>query len=78
MKEVTLKFYSVDERLPKQSGNYLTLYGSKNGVKSFTEYVFSKKHQAFNVFDVFDEESAKECKVEDILYWTELPNLKEK
>lgn len=77
MKEVTLKFYSPNEKLPEKSGNYLTLCGSKNEVKSFIEYIFSKKHQAFNVYDVFDEESAKECKVENILYWSEVPNLEE-
>lgn len=77
MKEVTLKFFSPNEKLPEKSGNYLTLCGSKNGVKSFIEYIFSKKHQAFNVYDVFDEDSVKECKVENILYWSEVPNLEE-
>lgn len=69
MKEVILKFYSTDEKLPEKSGEYLVLEQTDR----ITTLNFSSKHQKFNVFDRFTKKEVDKLKIE-VKFWAELPN----
>lgn len=72
MKEVTLKFYSANEKLPEKSGEYLVL----DYIDRVTTLNFSSKHQKFNVFDRYTKKQVEKLEIE-VKFWAELPNLKE-
>lgn len=72
MKEVTLKFYSVDEKLPKKSGKCLTIDDDLIFHLSILEY--SKKHNKFNVGD---EEIQPKYAIDKVKYWAAIESIKE-
>lgn len=72
MKEVTLKFYSVDEKLPKKSGKYLTIDIDDIFFSLFI-WEYSKKHKKFNAGD---EEIKPKYAIDKVKYWAEIPDLK--
>ena len=65
--KVTFDFVSTADRLPENSGRYLTI--NANGTL-ITTLPFSSKHQAFNAHD--DDEDAEY--VISISYWAEIPD----
>lgn len=71
MKEVRLKFYSVDERLPEKSGKCLTINDDLIPHLSILEY--SKKHKKFNAGD---EEIKPKYAINDVKYWAEIESIK--
>ena len=61
------EWISVDERLPEQSGEYLTYH---KGVFSTLEY--SKRHKLFNAADDLPEAFSKKHSI-TVSHWTPLP-----
>ena len=52
--KIELEFFSVDEKLPEESGNVLTIWSHECYSERFChidELHYSKKHNAFNVYD---------------------------
>lgn len=61
------EWISVDERLPEESGDYLTYH---NGVISALEY--STKHKLFNAVDSLPEKFSKKHSIM-VSHWMPLP-----
>ena len=66
-KQVEQEWISVDERLPEESGYYLTYH---NGVTSALEY--SVRHKLFNAADDLPEAFSKEHSIM-VSHWMPLP-----
>ena len=61
-----MKWISVEDRLPEQSGYVLTCYGDYHTINVFS---YSKKHRAFNAHDCLP---TAENNV-DVTHWMPLP-----
>lgn len=73
MKEINIKFYSVDEKLPEESGYYLVLTGNRNStLRNVVIIPYSTKHKMFDTCD--DLISLWNCI--NVRYWAEIDNIK--
>lgn len=74
MKEINIKFYSVDEKLPKKSGFYLVLTENNDSTfRDATIVPYSTKHKMFNACD----ELIPLWNFTNVRYWAEIENIKE-
>lgn len=74
MKEVTLNFFHISEKLPEKSDNYLTISKYKDGILGNLFILpYSVKHKKFNADDYDDK---PKYAIDEIVYWAEIPDLK--
>lgn len=76
MKEVTLKFYSVDEKLPTKDGWYLTVAKDKNKEVSLCEIIMIPYSVLQERLKYFTKDTTL-WDTANVKYWAEIENIKE-
>lgn len=73
--KIELEFFSVDEKPPEESGNVLVIWSHTCGSERFhhiDELHYSKKHNAFNVYDHNTPDEA--IGFQGIVAWAHIPD----
>lgn len=71
MKEVTLKFFSVEEKLPEKSGYYITVC-INNNLESMYILHYSIKHKKFNTYD---HQKKPTFAIDGIAFWADISDI---
>lgn len=75
--KIELEFFSVDEKLPKKSGDVLVIWSHEYEPKKFYHMAalhYSKKHNAFNAYDRNTKEEAEMYAFQDVIAWAYHPD----
>lgn len=76
--KIELEFFSADEKkLPEESGDVLVIWSHTCGSERFhhiDELHYSKKHNAFNVYDHYTPEDAEAFGFQGIVAWAHIPD----
>lgn len=75
--KIELEFFSVDEKLPRESGDVLAIWSHECESKKIcrmTALHYSKKHNAFNAYDRNTKEEAEMYAFQDVIAWAYHPD----
>lgn len=75
--KIELEFFPADKKPPEESGNVLVIWSHTCGSERFhhiDEMHYSKKHNAFNVYDRNTKEEAEMYAFQDVIAWAHQPD----
>lgn len=75
--KIELEFFSVDEKLPRESGDVLVIWSHGRRPERFhhiAELHYSKKHNEFNAYDQNTKEEVEMYAFQDVIAWAYQPD----
>lgn len=72
MKKVSLKFFSVEEKLPEKSGYYVTVVKGYEELGGLYILHYSTRHKKFNTYD---HQEKPVYAINNIIYWADVNNI---